>query len=68
MNLILILRQKCLIYIFRESSIELNPIGNMEVKTAHVRSSAIPTVNLKKRDWYPNATNFDSKIFSVYIS
>lgn len=48
----------CKTYIYAAHKFNLNPIGKGTVKTGHVRSSAIPSITLTRREWAPNLTNF----------
>ncbi|CAG2188954.1 unnamed protein product [Mytilus edulis] len=58
----------CKTYVYNEKSFSINPIGNSTVKTAHVRSSAIPSVSLSKRDWYPEAIQFaDNELYTLMM-
>ncbi|XP_052072885.1 uncharacterized protein LOC127710979 [Mytilus californianus] len=58
----------CKTYVYRETSVELNPIGNMTVKTAHVRSSQMPSVTLTKQDPYFRANKFsDDELYSLIM-
>ncbi|XP_076107055.1 uncharacterized protein C56G2.4-like [Mytilus galloprovincialis] len=58
----------CKTHAYRETSVELNPIGNMTVKTAHVRSSIMPSVTLTKQDPYFRANKFsDDELYSLIM-
>lgn len=50
---------------FSETSFNLNPIGNPTVPTAHVRTSAVPSITLIKRETYPAATNFSGNVIVI---